>query len=52
MLLNHKSAIEFMVDAVPTEGITVPVIVDPAGQADAGPSARLTRHRQHPLYAW
>lgn len=28
MLLNHKSAIEFMVDAVPTEGITVPVIVD------------------------
>jgi DNA-binding transcriptional ArsR family regulator len=28
MLLNHKSAIEYMVDAVPTEGITVPVIVD------------------------
>lgn len=28
MLLNHKNAIEFMVDAVPTEGITVPVIVD------------------------
>jgi hypothetical protein len=28
MLLNHKSAIEFMVDAVPAEGITVPVIVD------------------------
>lgn len=28
MLLNHKSAIEFMVDAVPTEGITVPMIVD------------------------
>jgi Fic family protein len=28
MLLNHKSAIEFMVDAVPTQGITVPVIVD------------------------
>ena len=28
MLLNHKSAIEFMVDAVPTEGITVPVIAD------------------------
>ena len=28
MLLNHKSAIEFMVDAVPTEGITLPVIVD------------------------
>jgi len=28
MLLNHKSAIEFMVDAVPTEGVTVPVIVD------------------------
>jgi len=28
MLLNHKDAIEFMVDAVPTEGITVPVIVD------------------------
>jgi len=28
MLLNHKSAIEFMVDAVPTEGITVPVVVD------------------------
>jgi len=28
MLLNHKSAIEFMVDAVPTEGIAVPVIVD------------------------
>ena len=26
MLLNHKSAIEFMVDAVPTEGIAVPVI--------------------------
>lgn len=28
MLLNHKNAIEFMVDAVPTEGITMPVIVD------------------------
>jgi prophage maintenance system killer protein len=28
MLLNHKDAIEFMVDAVPTEGITVPVVVD------------------------
>ncbi|MGY0200180.1 Fic family protein [Leptothrix sp. BB-3] len=28
MLLNHKDAIEFMVDAVPTEGITVPVIID------------------------
>lgn len=28
MLLNHKSAIEFMVDAVPTEGITVPLTVD------------------------
>ena len=28
MLLNHKHAIEFMVDAVPTEGITVHVIVD------------------------
>jgi Fic family protein len=28
MLLNHKDAIEFMVDAVPMEGITVPVIVD------------------------
>lgn len=28
MLLNHKSAIEFMVDAVPTEGITMHVIVD------------------------
>lgn len=28
MLLNHKSAIEFMVDAVPTEGITVPFVVD------------------------
>lgn len=28
MLLNHKDAIEFMVDAVPTSGITVPVIVD------------------------
>ena len=28
MLLNHKNAIEFMVDAVPTEGITVPVVVD------------------------
>lgn len=28
MLLNNKSAIEFMVDAVPTEGITVAVIVD------------------------
>ncbi|WGS53614.1 Fic family protein [Paraburkholderia sp. D15] len=26
MLLNHKEAIEFMVDAVPTEGMTVPVI--------------------------
>lgn len=26
MLLNHKETIEFMVDAVPTEGITVPVI--------------------------
>lgn len=28
MLLNHKSAIEFMVDAVPNEGITKSVIVD------------------------
>ncbi|WP_228769075.1 Fic family protein [Limnohabitans sp. 2KL-3] len=28
MLLNHKDAIEFMVNAVPSEGITVPVIVD------------------------
>ena len=28
MLLNHKNAIEFMVDAVPTEGITVNVVVD------------------------
>lgn len=28
MLLNHKNAIEFMVDAVPTEGITVTGIVD------------------------
>ena len=28
MLLNHKNAIEFMVDAVPTEGVTVHVIVD------------------------
>jgi Fic family protein len=28
MLLNHKNAIEFMVDAVPTEGITMHVIVD------------------------
>ncbi|MDB5819125.1 MAG: hypothetical protein JWQ11_2765 [Rhizobacter sp.] len=28
MLLNHKDAIEFMVDAVPAEGITMPVIVD------------------------
>ncbi|MFC7208915.1 Fic family protein [Comamonas endophytica] len=28
MLLNHKNAIEFMVDAVPTQGITVPIIVD------------------------
>lgn len=26
MLLNHKEAIEFMVDAVPTEGITVAVV--------------------------
>jgi len=26
MLLNHKEAIEFMVDAVPTEGVTVPVV--------------------------
>jgi Fic/DOC family len=26
MLLNHKDAIEFMVDAVPTYGITLPVI--------------------------
>jgi Fic family protein len=26
MLLNHKEAIEFMVDAVPTEGITAPVV--------------------------
>lgn len=26
MLLNHKDAIEFMLDAVPTEGITVPVV--------------------------
>lgn len=28
MLLNHKNAIEYMVDAVPTAGIIVPVIVD------------------------
>ncbi|MDY7574570.1 Fic family protein [Actimicrobium sp. CCI2.3] len=28
MLLNHKNAIEFMVEAVPTEGITLPVLVD------------------------
>ena len=28
MLLNHKNAIEFMVEAVPTEGITVHVLVD------------------------
>lgn len=28
MLLNHKNAIEYMVDAVPTEGITVSGIVD------------------------
>jgi Fic family protein len=28
MLLNHKNAIEYMVDAVPTEGITVHVVVD------------------------
>ncbi len=26
MLLNHKETIEFMVDAVPTEGINVPVV--------------------------
>ncbi len=26
MLLNHKETIEFLVDAVPTEGITVPVV--------------------------
>jgi hypothetical protein len=26
MLLNHKEAIEFMVDVVPAEGITVPVV--------------------------
>jgi Fic family protein len=26
MLLNHKDAIEFMVDAVPEQGITVPVV--------------------------
>lgn len=26
MLLNHKEAIEFMVDAVPTYGLTVPVV--------------------------
>jgi fido (protein-threonine AMPylation protein) len=26
MLLNHKSAIEFLVDAVPTEGLSTPVI--------------------------
>lgn len=26
MLLNHKEAIEFLVDVVPTEGITVPVV--------------------------
>ena len=26
MLLNHKEAIEFMVDAVPEYGITVPVV--------------------------
>jgi Fic family protein len=26
MLLNHKQAIEFMVDAVPEQGITVPVV--------------------------
>lgn len=28
MLLNHKDAIEFMVDVIPTEGITLPAIVD------------------------
>jgi Fic family protein len=28
MLLNHKNAIEFMVDAVPTDGITMHVLVD------------------------
>ncbi len=26
MLLNHKEAIEFMVDAVPTDGISVPIV--------------------------
>ena len=26
MLLNHKDAIEFIVDAVPSDGITVPVV--------------------------
>jgi len=26
MLLNHKEAIEFMVEAVPTDGLTVPVV--------------------------
>jgi hypothetical protein len=28
MLINNKNAIAFMVDTVPTEGITVPAIVD------------------------
>ena len=28
MLLNHKSAIEFMVDTVPTDGITTPAVID------------------------
>jgi Fic family protein len=28
MLLNHKDAIEFMVEVIPTEGITLPAIVD------------------------
>ena len=28
MLLNHKDAIEFMVEVIPTEGITLPAVVD------------------------
>ncbi|WP_248807385.1 Fic family protein [Pseudomonas sp. MWU13-2100] len=33
MLLNHKTAIEFMVDAVPTYGLTTPVIQNPVESA-------------------
>jgi len=37
MLLNHKAAIEFMVDAVPEYGLTAAVISNLHAFADAGP---------------